>query len=340
MARAIVRRKRPAGSSRLPRGPLLNLALLALVLGAERVGERHPLTTMPTYAPQFLFALPTVVLLVAGIVRRDHAASLVNVLSLAFCLFALLGLRVGPLAPPAAEGQPLRMMTFNVEKWSHGTNAVAETIRGQHPDVVCLQEAGKYFWLKRPDQTPAALVKALPEYRFVAAGEIMVGSRLPVTAWQKVPLPPGPESRPAVIATVDLHGRAEHVVSVHLMPSGFDQILREPGTRGLRFVREENAARMAQATVLRTALQSVPPPFVAGGDFNAQPQTRVCRLLTDRFRDAFDEAGRGFGYTLTATFPASRIDHLLLGGVHARRAFVPNVLASDHRPLVADLTVP
>ena len=84
--------------------------------------------------------------------------------------------------------------------WSHGTAAVAAAIRSQYPDVVCLQEAGRYFWLTRPDQTPQSLEKTLPEYRFVASGEIMVGSRPPLIGSWMVPLP-GPEARPAVIAT-------------------------------------------------------------------------------------------------------------------------------------------
>ena len=98
---------------------------------------------------------------------------------------------------------------------------------------------------------------------------------------------------------------------------------------------------MAQVWTLRNMLGGLPGPFVVGGDFNAQPQTRVCRTLTEHYVDAFDAVGRGFGYTNPATFPVTRIDHLLMGnGVRARRAFVPNVIASDHRPLVADLEIP
>ena len=110
---------------------------------------------------------------------------------------------------------------------------------------------------------------------------------------------------------------------------------------GAGSIRNQNAARMAQARTLRAVLDGLPAPFVAGGDLNAQPQTRAAASAPERYADAFDEAGRGFGYTNPANFPVSRIDHLLLSqGVRARRAFVPNVVASDHRPLVADLDIP
>jgi vancomycin resistance protein VanJ len=302
------------------------------------VGERHVLTSLLTYAPQVLFVIPTSVLLLIGLGRRDRTGTAINAVALGFCLFALMGLRCCVTAAPRPEGATLRVMTFNVEKWSHGTAAVAAAIRDQDPDVVCLQEAGAYFWLTRPDQTPRALEKILPHYRFVASGEIMIGSRLPLNGSWMATLP-GPEARPAVIATLDVRGRRVNVVSIHLLPADYDDAIRQQGRR--RFVRNQNAVRMAQVWTLRNMLGGLPGPFVVGGDFNAQPQTRVCRALTEHYVDAFDAVGRGFGYTNPATFPVTRIDHLLLGnGVRARRAFVPNVIASDHRPLVADLEIP
>ena len=153
------------------------------------MGERHVLTSLLTYAPQVLFVIPTAVLLFIGLGRRDRTATSINVVALGFCLFALVGLRCRVTAAHRTAGATLRVMTFNVEKWSHGTAAVAAAIRDQDPDVVCLQEAGAYFWLTRPDETPGALQKALPHYRFVASGEIMIGSRLPLIGSWMAPLP-------------------------------------------------------------------------------------------------------------------------------------------------------
>lgn len=318
---------------------MANLALLVLLFLLERfVGEQNWLVTLATYAPQIVYAPVTLVLLLAALARRNRRAVAVNIFAAVFLVFALLGLR---LHLPNHAPADLRVMTFNVEKWSHGTAAVAEAIRGQKPDVVCLQEAGQYFWLTRADQTPKALERAMPEYDWTASGEIMVGSRLPVIARKVHPLPPGPEERPAVEVVVKVNGKRVSVVSVHLIPSQFDNVFREPGKATKFYIEAANAARQAQAQRLLDEMRPIAYPVVIGGDLNAQPQTLVCRQLTDVYADAFDEAGNGFGYTITARFPATRSDHLLLGpGVRARTAFVPVVHASDHRPLVADLSIP
>lgn len=318
---------------------VVNLALLIMLFLLERfVGEGNWLVTLATYAPPVIYAPFTLVLLLAALARRNRPAVAVNVFAIVFLVFALLGLR---LHWPDASPADLRVMTFNVEKWSHGTAAVAEAIRGQKPDVVCLQEAGTYFWLTRADQTPTALERAMPEYDWTASGEIMVGSRLPVIARKVHPLPPGPEERPAVEVVVNVGGKRVSVVSVHLIPSQFDNVFREPGKASSEYINAANAARMAQVRRLLLEMRPIANSVIIGGDLNAQPQTWVCRRLTDVYADAFDAAGNGFGYTITANFPATRSDHLLLGGgVRALSAFVPVVHASDHRPLVADLSIP
>jgi endonuclease/exonuclease/phosphatase family metal-dependent hydrolase len=50
-------------------------------------------------------------------------------------------------------------------------------------------------------------------------------------------------------------------------------------------------------------------PFIIAGDFNETPYGYNYRLLENRFHNAFEEAGRGFGFTYNGLVFFLRIDH-------------------------------
>ena len=68
-------------------------------------------------------------------------------------------------------------------------------------------------------------------------------------------------------------------------------------------------------------------------------------LLSERFRDAWLLGGDADGDTFPADEPTARIDYLFVSeGIVVERVLVPPGPdareASDHRPLVAELTLP
>jgi len=65
----------------------------------------------------------------------------------------------------------------------------------------------------------------------------------------------------------------------------------------------------------------------------------VYARLQRSFTNAW-QAGSGLGLTFPAAWPAVRIDHVWLRGLTATHASVPRSRASDHRPLLVQLTVP
>ena len=80
-------------------------------------------------------------------------------------------------------------------------------------------------------------------------------------------------------------------------------------------------------------------PIVAGGDFNAEPDSEVHkRLLAGGLRDAWMECGAGDGLTYPADKPIKRIDYLFLtGSLRCSDARVIETRISDHRPLLVTL---
>ena len=82
------------------------------------------------------------------------------------------------------------------------------------------------------------------------------------------------------------------------------------------------------------------PRFIVG-DLNAEPGAAELAPLYDCYVDAWPLGGEGLGYTIGDKNPTRRIDYVFVTpsvGVEGARA--PRTLASDHLPVVADLSVP
>lgn len=103
--------------------------------------------------------------------------------------------------------------------------------------------------------------------------------------------------------------------------------------------------RLVHARALAALVESVDDPIVAGGDLNERPDGRAVGFLSKRFRDAWLLGGDAEGETFPADQPTARIDYLFVSeGIVVERVLVPPGPdareASDHRPLVAELTLP
>ena len=110
-----------------------------------------------------------------------------------------------------------------------------------------------------------------------------------------------------------------------------------------RNVRGTAQTRLSQLPTLDRALndaQNSGHPYVLAGDFNNPPRGIFHRHLKARLTDGFAQAGWGSGFTFPARLPLMRIDYLWLGrGVRAKRVWVTDTSASDHRAIVGDLDV-
>ena len=94
-------------------------------------------------------------------------------------------------------------------------------------------------------------------------------------------------------------------------------------------------------------------PFVVAGDFNLSAGSRAYRRLPAEWRDAFAEAGRGFGSTYPAPdhehegeetcwfmrrFALLRIDYILTSGdFRPIRAWTQELVDTDHLAVLADI---
>lgn len=102
-------------------------------------------------------------------------------------------------------------------------------------------------------------------------------------------------------------------------------------------------AREKEVARIRELLGPAPSRTIVTGDLNALPGTPELKLLTEVLVDAWPAArvpGVGAGDTFSSTYPERRIDYVLVSPditVEAARVLT-DADASDHLPLVADLT--
>jgi endonuclease/exonuclease/phosphatase (EEP) superfamily protein YafD len=254
---------------------------------------------------------------------------------------ALLALVINAAAAPpqwialgpavAIEPSPpttLRACAINVLYSNTHYERVTSLLRTARPDVAVLVEITPVW--------RAALTGLGSEFphQYYAAGSlnragssaqrgVLLLSRWPidrVATWKL-----GPHTEPAVIATIDVRGRALQLIGVHAAwPLG----------------NAIQAERNRQLGELAAIARSTPPPLVVLGDLNVTPFSPYFETLLSSSGLRSAAQGKGWQPTWPTFLPPAgiQIDHALVSAgltvLQFRRG--PGV-GSDHRPILVDL---
>jgi endonuclease/exonuclease/phosphatase (EEP) superfamily protein YafD len=223
----------------------------------------------------------------------------------------------------------VRVVSLNCGSFGHRS---ARDILGVNPQIVLLQES--------PGKSEA---EALTRQLFGERGGYLWSSDASIIADGEVTPSPLDDVRDghAVGARVRLStGGLVDVVSLRLEPA----IVRldfwsadcwRSQTQNRRLRRQQLGRIVARLTNLPRST-----PLIVGGDFNAPAGDAIFDLLTPRLRDAYREAGVGWGNTIINEAPFARIDQIWIDDQwQARQVRAQRTLASDHRMVIADLTL-
>lgn len=239
-----------------------------------------------------------------------------------------------PSPADADDGLPLRFVSYNIrhcEGFDHvlDLDRTARVLSDLEADVIALQEVDERTERTGGVDQAAELGSALGMHH--AFGSFMdyqggryglaILSRLPILEVESIELPEGNEPRVALRVALELaDGTTLHVVDVH-----FDWV-------------RDDAFRFAQAETLAARLRTL-DRYVVLGDFNDRPGSRTLELFATQAREADKPDGARF--TIPADAPDHEIDFVF--AAPADRWVVDHVevvdeaLASDHRPVLADL---
>ena len=260
-----------------------------------------------------------------------------------------------------AEGS-LDIMSYNVGRFAlHDAEGVADAeacadsifafIREQNPDIVCLQEF-RAKDLNRVKSYLSAKMKGYSvEYYLFPSKDGAFGnvtlSRLPVMGKGRIKF--DESANLAIYTDYEHNGKPFRVYNCHfesynISPSGIvralarrdSTIIEETGIKMKRSI----TRRPKQVDKVFSDIEKCPVDAFVCGDFNDNPMSYTYFRMTRGRKDAFVEAGHGFGATYAGLWPLLRIDYILLPDTYRTITHdIPRIRFSDHYPVVAEVAL-
>jgi endonuclease/exonuclease/phosphatase family metal-dependent hydrolase len=320
-------------------GYLLLVLLVWQVM--ERTGDLWWPGTLLLFSPRWLFALPALLLLPYSIFR-NRLLLIPLIVTLIIIYIPFMGLNwSGSSGSNSHIGKPIRIVTCNIHSGEFNQKKLETMIRDTAADIVTLQEV------------PSNLLLIPPKgWQMIVTKGFAILSRYPLTGTAVVTMPPPGEKwlKPQMLQTIastDLGALA--VCSVHLPTPRFGlqeifdrKTLIRPSRKG-RLLRD-TVYRREVAKKVNSYISQLDLPVIVAGDFNTPSDSRLFQEVWGSYRNAFDEKGRGYGWTQRVRFSglrySSRIDHILTSSrLMPLTSAVGSDVGSDHLPLIADITI-
>ena len=240
---------------------------------------------------------------------------------------------------PTPRARTVRVMTYNIHVGvgmdkKLDLPRIASVIKEQHVDLVGLQEVDRGVErTQRIDEIAELARLTKMDYAFAfnlryQGGQygVAILSRYPIMATDHrlYKNTREAERRGYIRAEVKIGGQVLNFVTTHL------DYQYEDG-------------RIFETEQLLAGLKDVKDPLILVGDFNDVPAGQAYQMVRQQFGDAWIENhpnDNGFSYP--SDKPAKRIDYILFRSsdhLRTKRAWIPETLASDHVPVVADLEI-
>lgn len=302
-------------------------ALLAVWLLGAWVAERTTLTLLMAYVPPLYVLWPVPLLLLWALLRRERRAALPLALTLLLSpIYAGYTWHLQAKRNAGFTADTFTLLSYNIARGGYGSaDKLAAQILAQRPDLVTLQEAN----MLRPGERER-LLSHFAGYHSAStrSGELLTLSRWPIKSNREIVLP----NTTRRFLVTDLG--AFSLINVHL-----STVLVSGALRGK--VPETRDKRAVQVQTLLAEAERLQWNVVLAGDFNTPPRGALYRQLKGQLDDAWEEGGRGTGWSYSSKLPMLRIDHVFAPrNMAVRSAQVLDTGGSDHRGLLVRLGLP
>lgn len=208
-----------------------------------------------------------------------------------------------------------RVAVWNAAHLPRGVRVATDVIRQWDADVIGIVEAGTTYQLELEEWQ-----RALPEYQIV-------------------------RPRPQMLLIARGRIREPELKSIGRHSDvALARIERGSEVLDIALVDIISSLSYGRATPLRNLAQILEErnlgPHVVMGDFNTPPESVWFAPLRARYQSAFEIAGSGYRATWPVPAPALQLDFLWVGSqVHVKECHHDWTTASDHRPVIADITI-
>ena len=225
---------------------------------------------------------------------------------------------------------------FNVFDWIKDPNVkqgISNFITEKQPDILCIQEY-------RPD----AKVKLEGYYKYeeLSGNKVKNGqaifTKFPIIKSGSIEFPE--TSNNAIFADVVRGIDTIRVYNVHLQSLGIDptveKLKKEDSENLLKRVSSTFKMQQFQTELFLKHKKQCPYKMIICGDFNNTAYSYVYKEIKGNLKDAFKQAGNGFGRTFDFKFFPVRIDFVLVDERFEVNSFKTyDVKLSDHYPVMA-----
>lgn len=234
--------------------------------------------------------------------------------------------------------ETVRILSYNVRSLRDDRAALARVVRSCAPDVVCVQEAPRFFGWQRAAKSMAASfgLEVVAGGAHASGNLLLAGPKIEADATEVLYLKhrTGYHLRGLALAAFRIGGSRFTVGGTHLSMNLEQRVYQAGEVLG-------HLDRFAERNQTTSR--------VLAGDFNSHPGSVEWGILTERLADAWMVAPVGAEFTSTGKNPYQRLDAVFVSrDVHVERAGVPTdlvsqadtALATDHLPVLAVLEIP
>lgn len=241
---------------------------------------------------------------------------------------ALLARLVAPFAESGAHADDaaptLRVVTANLYAGNREPERLADELASLDADVIALQEVTPRWRVVLAER---GVLARFPHRVFEARDDcfgIALLSRTPIDATIE-----DLAGVPMIDARINTSAGDVRALVVHTLPP----------------IGPDASTWNAQIALLARLVATSDDPVILLGDLNASPFGRAYRTLIDAgLRGAHETTGRGLATTWpngTRALPPMRLDHILVSpAITPRTVREGEGAGSDHRPVIATLTLP
>lgn len=229
---------------------------------------------------------------------------------------------------------------FNVFKWIPDINAgkeISQFIEEKKPDIISMQDY-------RPDK--ALALKGYYKFESLSGGKIINGqaifSKFPIINKGIIEFPNTFNN--AIFADVVKGKDTIRIYNVHLqsfkIDVSTDPLKKETSENLIKRVRKTFSLQQAQTELFLEHKSKCTYKVIICGDFNNTAYSYVYKEIKAGMKDAFVEAGNGFGRSFDFKFFPVRIDYIMVDDhfdVNSFKTF--DVRLSDHFPIMSRVKI-
>jgi endonuclease/exonuclease/phosphatase family metal-dependent hydrolase len=238
---------------------------------------------------------------------------------------------------------------FNVFKWLDREDVPANIlafINDKNPDILCIQEFS--------NSANIDLKVYRHRYVFMEGNKIKTGqaifSKFPIIDQGNIVFPNSNNN--VVFADIKKGKDIIRVYNMHLQSikisldvneinENIDAIDQGKSQKLFNRISKAFKKQQQQAEMIKEHKKDCPYPIIICGDLNNSAFSYVYRNIKGKLKDAFEEAGKGFGPTYKFRYYPARIDYILADDKMTVKKFesFPEFENSDHYPIMAKLSM-